>query len=94
MAWLGFDPKKGRIKTDAGITIDGAYLAHVNIPAPAAASETGVLALTALGAAAADVITGLGALDFPRNALIDCSKAGITSNVTVEGVNFEGEEIT
>ena len=61
MARVPFNPKIGRIKTDGAEACDRAFLAHYNIPAAdaAAESDTAVMALTALAAAAVSVINGL-----------------------------------
>lgn len=96
MARTAFNPKIGTIKTDAGnYTTDRAFVAHYNIPAASATAEsdTAVMALTVLGSEAATVTTGLTNPAVPRNVKVDCSKAGITSDVVVNGTNFAGEEI-
>lgn len=97
MARTAFNPKIGTIKTDAGnYTTDRAFVAHYNIPAASATAEsdTAVLALTALGAEIATVTTGLTNPAVPRNVKVDCSKAGITSDVVVNGTNFAGDAIS
>jgi hypothetical protein len=95
MARVPFNPKIGRIKTDAAAACDRAFLAHFNIPAAdaTAESDTAVMALTALGAEAASVTTGLTSPAAARNVKIDCNKSGITDNVTVYGLNMAGDEI-
>jgi len=92
-----YNHKKGQtIQTDVnGVSVDHAFLAHYNIPAASASAESdaGVMALTVLGTAAASVTAGLTSPAVPRNVKVDCSKVGITSDVTVHGTNFAGEEI-
>jgi hypothetical protein len=92
---VGYNPKKGTIKSDARVTIDRAFLAHYNIPAASAAAEsdTAVMALTALGAEVASITTGFTNPAVPRNVKVDGSAANITGNVKVYGTNFAGEAI-
>ena len=93
---VGYDPKKGRIKTDVpGIAIDRAFGAHYHIPAASAAAEsdTAVMALTALGAEASSVATGFTNPAVPRNVKVDGSAANMTGNVKVYGTNFAGAAI-
>lgn len=95
MARVGFNPKIGTIKTDAGnLVIDRAFLAHYNIPAAnaVAESDTGILGLTELGAEASSVTSGLTSPAVPRNVKVDASSA-ITTKVKVYGTNFAGEAI-
>jgi hypothetical protein len=93
---VGYNPKKGNIKTDAKVTVDRAYLAHYNIPAESAVAEsdTAVMALTALGAEAASVESGFTNPAVPRNVKVDGSATNITGNVKVYGKNFAGEAIS
>lgn len=96
MARVPFNPKIGSIKTDAGnFSVDRAFLAHFNIPAALATAEsdTAVMALTALGAEAASILTGFNAITTPRNVKVDGSAANMTGNVKVYGTNFAGEAI-
>lgn len=96
MARVPFNPKIGTIKTDAGnYAVDRSFVAHYNVPAASATAEsdTAVMALTALSAEASTVTTGLTSPAVPRNVKVDCSKAGITSNVVVNGTNFAGDII-
>lgn len=95
MPRIGYNRAWGLIKTDAGITIDRAFLAHVNIPAATAeaADTDGILAATSLAATAQTITAGLGAPAWPRNITIDCSASGVTSNVKITGTNFAGEAI-
>lgn len=84
-----------RITTDCEAAADRAFLAHYNIPAAdaTAESDTAVMALTALGAAAASVTTGFTDPAVPRNVKIDGSAANMTGNVKVYGTNFAGDAI-
>jgi len=96
MARVPFNPKIGTIKTDAGnLGIDRSFLAHYAISAAdaTAESDTAVMALTALGAEASEVTTGLTDPTVPRNIKVDAS-AAITTDVTVNGTNFAGEAIS
>jgi hypothetical protein len=92
---VGFNPKGGRIKTDAGITIDQAFLAHLLVDADdaPAASNTGVLAATALGAAAQEITTGLTNPAVPRGIRIKGNVSGIAGDVVITGKNYAGEAI-
>ncbi len=96
MARVGYDPKKGRIKTDApGVSIDRGFLAHYHVAAAdaSAESDTAVMALTALGAAAASVTSNLTNPAVPRNIKADAS-ANITTNVKIHGTDFAGKTIS
>ena len=93
---VGFDPKKGTIKTDAGnLDIDRGFLAHYSVSAAKAVAEsdTGVMALTKLTDAVQSITTGLTSPAVPRNVKADASSA-ITTKVTVHGTNFAGEAIS
>ena len=89
--------KRGQtIQTDAtGVAVDRSFLAHYNIPAAdaTAESDTAVMALTALGAEAASVLTGFTDPAVPRNVTIDGSAANMTGSVKVYGTNFAGDAI-
>jgi len=92
-----FNPKIGTIKTDAGnLGIDRGFIAHYNVPAASASAESdaGALALTALGAAAATVTTGITSPAVPRNIKAKCNVSGITTKVTVNGTAFDGSTIS
>ncbi len=97
MARVPFNPKIGRIKTDAGnFAVDRSFLAHYNF-APDAESDTAVMAATALGAEASSVAAGFANPDVPRNVKIKASAAqvtGATYKVKVYGTNFAGDAIT
>jgi len=93
----GYDPKLGRIKTDApGVVIDRAFGAHFQVAAAdaVAASAAGVMALTNLGAAVQDIAASLTNPAVPRCLSIVGNVSGITGNVVVTGANFAGEVIT
>ena len=60
---------------------------------PAASSATAVLAATGLGAAAADITSGITDPDVPRTLSVKGNVSGITGNVVISGTNFLGEEI-
>ena len=97
MARVGYDPRLGRIKTDApGIVLDRAFLAHFQVSAADAvtASDTGVHAAIALTAAVQTVSTAITNPAVPRNIRIKGNAAGIAGNVTIHGTNYAGEVIT
>ncbi len=94
MARVPFNPKIGTIKTDANTSTDRGFIAHYQVPNAAAESNVAIMALTALGASASEVSTGLTDPDAPRNVKAVASKAGITTKVTVNGVNFAGDAIS
>jgi len=86
---VGFDPKKGTIKTDAGnLDIDRGFLAHYSVSAAKAVAEsdTGVMALTKLTDAVQSITTGLTSPAVPRNVKADASSS-ITTKVKVYGTN-------
>ncbi len=91
-----YNHKRGQvIQTDAnGVSTDHAFLAHYPVANAAAESNVAVMALTALGASASEVESGLTDPAVPRNVKAIASKAGITTKVTVRGLNFAGEEIS
>jgi len=96
MPRVPFNPKIGRIKTDAGnFAVDRSFLAHYHISEEDAAAESdvAVLAPTALGAEAATVETGFTDPAVPRNVKVDGSASNMTGNVKVYGTNFAGEAI-
>ena len=88
-----FNPKIGRIKTDAGnFAVDRSFLAHYSTK-PAAASTTDVLPFTKLGAAVQnDVLVGA-VPDVPRNVQVDANNAGVKKDIKIYGTNFAGEAI-
>lgn len=97
MARVGYDPRLGRIKTDApGIVLDRAFLARLAISAAnaPAASVAGVLALKSLGEAEQDIAAGISNPAVPRGLSIIGNVSGITGNVVITGTNYGGEAIT
>jgi len=96
MARIGYNPANVTIKTDVGATVDKAFLAHLALSAAEAAATDAdaVMALTNLGAAAADVSTGLTAPPVPRNLVITGNVSGVVGNVVITGTNWLAEEIT
>lgn len=92
------DPLGGqKLKTAAkGVTVDAAFLAHMNIPAASAvaASNTAVLAAVNLLLDAQDVVTGLTSPGIPRAIRIKGSAAGVAGNVVITGTNYKGAVIT
>jgi hypothetical protein len=94
MARVPFNPKIGRIKTDAGnFAVDRSFLAHYNTK-PAAASTTDVLPFTKLGAAVQNGVLPADAVpDVPRNVQVDANNSGVKKAVKIYGTNFAGEVI-
>lgn len=93
---VGFNPNKVKIKSDAGISIDAAFLAHLNISATdaVAASAAGVLALTILTGEAQSITAGITSPAIPRGLSIVGNVSGITGDVEITGKNYAGETIT
>ena len=89
---VGHNPKGGRIKTDARVTIDRAYLAHLEITDAVALSANGVTAVT-LGAEAQEVTTPLLSPAVPRNLSVAGNVGGIAGDAVITGKNYAGEEI-
>jgi hypothetical protein len=92
---IPFSPKNQKIKTNAGISIDQAFVAHLNISAAAAvaASNTAVLAATNLGTAAQVITTGITSPAAPRGMRIKGNLSGVAGNVVIEGTNYAGDAI-
>lgn len=92
---VGYNPKGGRIKTDARTTIDRAYGAHIVISAEdaVAADADGVL-LATLTAAAQEIIAGISNPPYPRALTVDGNVAGILGDVIITGTNYAGKVIT
>ena len=92
---VGYNPKKGRIKTDSGVTIDRAFIAHMVLTAAQAlaASTTGVLAATNLDDEEQLFTVGINSPAVPRALSITGNVSGITGDVVITGTNFAGEEI-
>lgn len=93
MARVPFNPKIGRIKTDAGnFAVDRSFLAHYHLK-PAAEDADGIGAFT-LGAADQTIISGFNAIPEPRNVTITPSAAAVTgTTVKVYGTDFNGDAI-
>lgn len=93
MARVPFNPKIGRIKTDAGnFAVDRAFLAHYSI-APAAEDADGIGAFK-LGSAVQSITAGFGVIPEPRNVKITPSAAAVTATtVKVYGTDFNGDAI-
>lgn len=95
MGRVGFNPALVPIKTDAGVKIDMAFLAHFQVSAANAVAADGDGVLTAnLGAAAQAITSGLTSPAVPRALSVDGNVSGITGNVVIEGTNYAGETIT
>lgn len=93
---VGYNPKKGRIKTAVpGTTLDRAFIAHLALTAAeaVAASNTGVHAAVNLGEAAQEITTNITDPAVPRNLIAKGSASGITGDVVITGVNYSGEAI-
>ncbi len=92
-----YNHKKGQvIMTDVqGLSADRAFLAHVPLGSPAAASNTAAHAAVTLADGATTVVTtGITDPDVPRAIRIKGSAAGIAGNVVIEGTNIRDEAIT
>lgn len=92
---VGYDPTKGRIKTDARVAIDRAFVAHYHVPAAKApaADTDGILPYTELGEEAKTVLGGFNQPAVPRNVTIVGSAANMTGSVKIYGKNFAGKAI-
>ena len=94
MGRVGYDPRKGRLKSDARITIDRFFGAHIQIPATAAVAADGDGVLLANLAVAAQVITaGITNPAVPRALSVDGNVAGVVGNVKITGTNYAGAVI-
>lgn len=84
-----------KIRTDAVIAIDHAFLAHFQVLADdaVATSANGVAAYN-LGVATQEKITGITNPAVPRALSIVGNVAGITGNVVIKGTNYANEAIT
>ena len=93
MARVPFNPKIGRIKTDAGnFSVDRSFLAHYSLT-PAAEDADGISALK-LGSAVQSITSGFGAIPEPRNVTVTPSAAAVTgTTVKVYGIDFNGDAI-
>jgi hypothetical protein len=92
-----YNQKLGQvIQSDVpGLNADRAFLAHVSLGSPAAASNTAVhAAITLAGGAVTEVTTGITNPDVPRAIRIKGNAEGIAGNVVIEGTNELDEAIT
>jgi hypothetical protein len=95
MPRVGYNPKRGRIKTDARVTIDRAFVAHVHVAAAdAVAAAAGGVAEITLGAEAQSIISGITSPAVPRALTVVSNKANGAGGVVVHGTNYAGEEIS
>ena len=93
MPRVPFNPKIGRIKTDAGnFAVDRSFLAHYHTT-PAADSTVDVLPFTKLGAAVQNGVLVGAVPDVPRNVQVDANNAGVKKDIKIYGTNFAGEAI-
>jgi hypothetical protein len=93
MARVPFNPKIGRIKTDAGnFAVDRSFIAHYHCT-PAAASTLNVLPFTKLGAAVQTGVLVGATPDVPRNVQVDANNSGVKEAIKVYGTNFAGDAI-
>jgi hypothetical protein len=95
---IGYNPKKGKIKTDGNVTIDRGFIAHLEVPgADATAADTDGIHLAVADNGTQQVITsGITQPSFPRN--ITATAGGTATDikaiqVTIEGTNFADEVI-
>lgn len=95
MARVPFNPKIGRIKTDAAnFAVDRSFLAHYHIEDLAAASTIDILPFTKLGAAVQNGVLPVGTVpDAPRNVQVDANNSGVKKAIKIYGTNFAGEAI-
>lgn len=93
MARIPFNPKIGRIKTDAGnFAVDRSFLAHYSTK-PAAASTVNVLPFTKLSDTAQAGVIVTKVADVPRNVQVDANNSGVKKAIKIYGTNFAGEAI-
>jgi hypothetical protein len=78
------------------VSVDGAFVAHIQIPAVSAIapSATAVLAATALTDAAQVIKTNITNPAIPRNVSVTGNASGIVGNVVVKGTNYADKAIT
>jgi hypothetical protein len=89
---LGKNIAKGQIKTNAGIHVDRAFLAHFETT-PGATDVDGVIVAT-LGAAVQSITEGFKNPDVPRALCIDGSVATAAGNVIITGTNYADDVIS
>jgi len=95
----GYNPRNGRLKTDASIDVSRAFLAHFQVAAADAvvASTTGVHAAVTDTGESQEITTGITSPAIPRNITVT---AGGTATdikaiqVIVAGTNYADEAIT
>jgi hypothetical protein len=100
LPYIGYNPKKGRIKTDdLGAAIDRAFLAHFQVAAAnaIAAAVAGVLAAITDTGTQQEITSGFSDPAVPRN--ITATAGGTAGDigaiqVIVEGTNYADEEIS
>jgi hypothetical protein len=96
---IGYDPRKSKLKTDAGVDIDRAFLAHFIVAATdATAADTDGIHLAVADTGLQQEITdGITQPSVPRN--ITATAGGTATDigaiqVTIEGTNYADEPIT
>lgn len=80
-----------------GVTCDRGFVAHFQVAAAnaVAASDTGILAATAMPGSGTTVVTeGITNPAVPRALKIKGNAAGITGNVVIAGTNYADEALT
>lgn len=92
----GYNHKSGKLKTDATVAVDRAFIARINISASeaTAASNTSVHAAVALKPTTQDVVTDITNPTYPRNIIVKGNASGMVGNVVVTGTNFNDDVIT
>lgn len=97
---VAYNPKNGRLKTDAkGVVVDRAFNAHISIPAADAALGTAAAAHAAVTDTGAQqvITTAITSPAYPRN--VTATAGGTATDikaiqVVIEGTNFADEVIT
>jgi hypothetical protein len=84
---------KHRVKSDSGMSVRMAYVAHLVLEDPIAAAAASILAAN-LGTAVQEITTGITHPDYPRCLRIVGNVAGIAGNVVITGKNYSGLTIT
>lgn len=90
-----YDPKYGQIiQSDVpGVHPDRAFLAHLVLENPAAASVDGIGKIN-MGAEVQEITEGINKPDYPRALSIKGNVSGIAGNIEITGTNYAGEVIT
>ncbi len=95
---IGFEKKtRPNLKTDVdSLEIDRAFIAHFQISATDAvvASNTAILAATALTTAVQTITANITNPAVPRNIKVIGNVAGIAGNVVIKGTNYNGDSIS